>query len=221
MEETSTLINICISSNINYVENTYDIIIPSLLNSSTPSKNIYIFISGCAEEKNYINGDGINVYETKYSSFEFTPLIKIVEEQIYSKYWFLIHDTCEILNPNFFSIISNFPYNGSSTVALFNGLWSCNMGAYEWEYLNNSSNKLDQFKNLDNSPEKLIQIKTNIISHEDFLLNKKYSFTQDLKSESIITKNGNTKVIDYFSGIGIKKTKTTWGWSHIHTQYIN
>jgi hypothetical protein len=220
MEETYTSINICISSNINYIENTYNVIIPSLLNSSTPAENIYIFVSGCSKEKNYINKDKITVYETKYSSFEFTPLIKIIEEQIYSKYWFLIHDTCEIQNPNFFKTISNFPYNDSPSVALFNNSWSCNMGAYEWKYLNDSSDKINQFKNLDTSPEKLKEIKNKIISHEDFLLDKKYFFTQDLKSEFITTEDGNTKVIDYFNGIGIKKTKTTWGWANINIQYV-
>ena len=220
MESTHTPINICISSNIGYVGHTYNTIIPSLLTAATPPQNIHIFVSGCSESKSYINEDGINVYETTYSSFEFTPFIKIIEEQIYSKYWLLLHDTCEIVNPNFFQFISEFPYNNVPSVALFNGTWACNMGAYEWDYLNKSKDRINAFRNTDTSSEKLSELKRSIISNEDFLLDKVSSYTQIKESVDITTEQGSTKVVDHFVGVGVKKVKTTWGWHNINTQYV-
>jgi hypothetical protein len=214
-------IKIAISSNIGYIDKTYDIIVPSLINGGVPPRDINIFISSCPKNKSYINNDNVKIYETTYSSFEFTPLIQIIEDNLYSPYWLLLHDTCEIISNDFYTKLINHPYKESNSVAIFNSTWSCNMGAYKWEYLLSKQNEINQFKNIDTSPSKLTQLKKDIITKEDFLLDKINAFSQTLECQKIETLDGAIKIKDYFIEIGIIKTKTTWNWNKINIDYVN
>lgn len=209
------MINIAIASTKLFYEKSLPILIPSLIDSGIKKNKIHVFISGFDIFKKYIK-DEITYYELNHNSFEYSPLIEIVEKNIESKYWFLIHDTCKA-GPNFKKLIYNIPNTNPDKISP--KLWpSMSIGLYKYEYLLSVKDKIISIKNTDYSKESLLKWKNWGAPNEDYIL---------WKTEPCPVLYGNggweihkmenwyqTKTIrrtEYLPSIDLYKNKSNWG----------
>jgi hypothetical protein len=206
-------IKFCISSHISFYEKTYPILISSLLKSGVPSCDIYFFIGGCESYNKIEDPNGINIYEVNHNSIDFTSLISVMELNIYSPYWFLLHDTTYV-GSNFYKNILNYDYENKPAVALTYEI-GMNIGAYGWELLNNNLEKLLNFKNTDYSEESVQYYKKIGVPYEDWLLNeyRHYHYCKDPR-ETIydvdLYKTNIPRIIEVFKEIDLYKVKANW-----------
>ena len=118
-----------ISSHINYINVTEKEILPSLVDSGININDIYIFVGGYDSDYGYNKlSDSINKYSAPHNSLDFTGLISVIEMNIESDYWFLLHDTLYV-GPNFNKVVKEFNYENVDYVALTFDT-SMNIGAY-------------------------------------------------------------------------------------------
>ena len=111
----------------------------SLLQNNIPEENIVIVCAGSEKQEN-LN----NILYTNHNSYDHSALIEIIEQKIYSKYWFIMHDTCEA-GKDFYSLLSKIPitkkYYGMSEKA-----W-LNMGLFTQEFIDENQNYILSLKN--------------------------------------------------------------------------
>jgi acetyltransferase-like isoleucine patch superfamily enzyme len=88
-------IKIAIATNINFYKHSLPIVLESLVNCGIEKTQIFVFNAGFSEEKTE-KIDDITHYYLTHNSYEYSPLIEIVEKELVSDYWFLIHDTCKV-----------------------------------------------------------------------------------------------------------------------------
>ena len=183
-------IKFTISSHINSYEKTYPLLAQSLLESGVPAEDIYFFIGGFYEYAKIENENGINVYQVNHNSIDLTGLISVVDLELHSDYWFLLHDTCKV-GKQFYSKIKEFNYQ-SDTVALNDiRCASMNIGAYKMEYLYKIKQQLFQFKNQNYSADNMKLFKQLGIKYESIFLDKTYYYNY-----SLWTNNGIEDVYD-------------------------
>ena len=193
-------IKIAIASNKNFQEKTIPIILKSLLDNDIKKDDIVVFIAG----HDYTDEDTIDNIKYRYldfNSFEYSPLIDIVENNLESEYWFLIHDTCKVGN-NFKNLLYNIPYNKPQKIALKDSP-SMSIGLYSYEYLKSVQNKLLDIKNKDYSNNSINFWKNWGVPNEDYILWK------TLPSPEIYNNNLNWEVLDYKNWYGTNTTRRT------------
>ena len=193
-------IKIAIASNKNFQEKTIPIILKSLLDNDIKKDDIVVFIAG----HDYTDEDTIDNIKYRYldfNSFEYSPLIDIVENNLESEYWFLIHDTCKVGN-TFKNLLYNIPYNKPQKIALKDSP-SMSIGLYSYEYLKSVQNKLLDIKNKDYSNNSINFWKNWGVPNEDYILWK------TLPSPEIYNNNLNWKVLDYKNWYGTDTTRRT------------
>jgi hypothetical protein len=193
-------IKIAIASNKNFQEKTIPIILKSLLDNNIKKDDIVVFIAG----HDYTDEDTIDNIKYRYldfNSFEYSPLIDIVENNLESEYWFLIHDTCKVGN-NFKNLLYNIPYNKPQKIALKDSP-SMSIGLYSYEYLKSVQNKLLDIKNKDYSNNSINFWKNWGVPNEDYILWK------TLPSPEIYNNNLNWEVLDYKNWYGTDTTRRT------------
>lgn len=167
---------IAISSHIGFYEKTYPIIVNSLLNSGVNENDIYFFIGGC--EKYEKIDSRINLWKVDHNSIDFTGLISVLDLELTSDRWFLLHDTLYV-GSNFYSAISN--KTSDKKVINMSRLWPKNMGSYSQSYLEEiSETLLTEYKNKDLSLEYTKKFKEmNVKTENRFLLNEDF-FTEKM-----------------------------------------
>jgi hypothetical protein len=212
-------IKFTISSHINSYEKTYPVLVSSLLDSGVPAKDIYFFIGGSHRYSKIPNDDGINVFETDHNSIDFTGLISVLDLNLKSDYWFLLHDTCYV-GLNFYNFISNFNHNNADVVKMYFSI-SMNIGSYKQTYLENIKPQLMEFKNQDYTSETLQYFKKLSIQKEDIFLNTPtnliYNTSPGITEGPIdFYKNGSSRVIEHYNDIDVHKLKSNW---FIKSQY--
>lgn len=212
-------IKIAISSNKNFYKTTYPVIINSLLQSGVPNNDIYFFIGGFNHYKKIPNNENINLYQVNHQSLDFTGLISVLELNLYSDYWFLLHDTCYV-GLNFYNFISNFNHNNTDVVKMYFSI-SMNIGSYKQAYLENIKSQLMEFKNQDYTSETLQYFKKLSIQKEDIFLNIPtkliYNTSPGITEGPIdFYKNGSSRVIEHYNDIDVHKLKSNW---FIKSQY--
>jgi hypothetical protein len=195
-------------------ENTYPIIISSLLENGIPPEDIYFFVGGYDQVNKHITKEGINFIEVDQNSIDYTGLIAVLDLNIESTYWVLLHDTCYI-GPLFYDKILNYDYQNAPAVSLNIDL-SMNIGAYSWEYLKTIQNDLMSFRNTDYSVESIQKWKILGVENEDKYLSSyrdkyHYSSLPRTQSEPIDLYNtGVFRIIEHFSEIDFYKLKANW-----------
>jgi len=212
------MIKIAISSNINFSEKSLPIIIPSLLEVGISKEDIYVFINGCDIYENKTQNN-INYFYLNYNSYEYTPLIEIVEKELKSEYWFLIHDTCKV-GKNFKNFLYNIPESKPEKMALKNKP-AMSIGSYRYDYLLTVKDKLLSIKNYDLSKESLMKWKLWGVPNEDYILwmsePKPFIYNNDNRWDVIDYKNWfSTKTIrrtEYYYSLDLYKNKSNWGQS--------
>ena len=204
-------IKFAISSHINYVESTESKLINSLLNSGVNVNDIYTFIGGYDVSSGYNKLDGeTHRFSVPHNSMDFTGLISVIELDIESDFWFLIHDTCYV-GGNFYNTIKNFNYENVDYVALTFDT-SMNMGSYRWSYIQEKKEQILTYKNIDDND--LQSFKKRLIDEEDvFIKPKTHSYCKDnRKTEGPYDyyKNNTQRIIEYFPTIDLFKIKANW-----------
>lgn len=211
-------IKIAVATNINFYKLSLPIIIESLLSSGIEKSQIYIFNAGFTEDKRE-EIDGITHYYLSHNSYEYSALIEIVEKQLISEYWFLIHDTCKV-GPKFKELLYNIPDSKPEKLALKDSP-AMSIGTYRYDYLLSLSDKLISIKNTDYSEGALQRWKRWGVPNEDFILWK--STPQPLiynnnKNWNIVAYENwygtnTTRRTEYYPSLDIYKNKSNWGQS--------
>jgi hypothetical protein len=90
-----------ISSHVSSFGYAQKLLKASLLKNNIPEENIYTVVADTKSNK--IEN---NIILTDHNSYDHTAIIEIAKRNIYSKYWFIIHDTCECGN-QFYNLLKN------------------------------------------------------------------------------------------------------------------
>lgn len=214
----SGAIRFCISSCQKFAPHTLPVIIPSLLACGIRKQDILVVIGGSSSRRMACI-DGIDYLTTVQNSFEYTPLIEVVEHFMVSPFWFLLHDTC-IAGPSFNKLVHQPPVG--EKVAMKHSP-SMSIGLYQGEYLLRHRERLLAIKNLDNSAESLQQWKQWGVPNEDYMLWKLQDTTTHLyhpelhgqdewnyQGHADLYGTGMPRRIEYFPQLDLKKAKSNW-----------
>jgi hypothetical protein len=210
------MIKIAVATNKNFFEKSLQIIIPSLLKAGINPIDIHIFNAGYDEYDNEIR-EGIVYHYLKHNSYEYSPLIEIVEREIESEYWFLIHDTCKV-GLQFKKLLYEIPNSKPVKMALRRKP-AMSIGLYKYEYLLTVKEKLIGIKNTDYSKQSMMKWKLWGVPNEDYILLMQppspIIYNND-NSVSIVDYNNwfNTNTIrrtEYYPSLDIYKNKSNWG----------
>lgn len=208
-------IKIAISTNIKFYKISLPVLLKTLKECGINDKDIYVFNGGFNEEKIEII-DNIKYYFVRQNSYEYTPLIEIVEREIISDYWFLIHDTCKV-GPEFNNLLyNNIPSYFPEKIAICNHP-AMSIGLYKYDYLLSVKEKLIDIKNLDLSEESMIKWKIWGVPNEDYIMFKTYPEPLVIKDERQNLgydnwyKTSTTRIVEYYPSFDIYKNKSNWG----------
>jgi hypothetical protein len=118
-------IKFVISSHISSYNYAPEKLISSLIKNNIKEQNIIVVCGG-----NDVKNIKKNTFFTDHNSFDHTALIEIIEEEIDSNLYFVLHDTCEFGN-NFSNLLSKYkmnkPFKSITEMAWLNmGLFSNN-----------------------------------------------------------------------------------------------
>jgi hypothetical protein len=212
-------IKFCISSNNNFSQQTFPVIIPSLLASGISPSDIY-FIEGGHIYRSVSFTDGVNYIKTPNNSFDLTGLIDIVENSLQSDYWVLLHDTCRV-GRDFYKLVKNIPHN-CEKIAL-KRFPSMSIGAYKYSYLKKYEQKLLKAKNTNYDKDYLQQFKQWCIDNEDYMLwgedNTACSIYNThlhiptnfvVVNESSWYKSNTQRRVEYYPQLDLYKSKSNW-----------
>ena len=200
-----------ISSHINYINITEKEILSSLVDSGIDINDIYIFVGGYDSGYGYNKlSESINKYSAPHNSLDFTGLISVLEMNIESDYWFLLHDTLYV-GPNFNKVVKEFDYENVDYVALTFDT-SMNIGSYKWSYMQKRKNEILKYKN--NNNDDIQSFKRKLINEEDFFLKPKKHYYCSLDRKTIPAtdyyKNNTQRIVEYFPEIDLYKIKANW-----------
>lgn len=198
-----------ISSHIEFHEKTYPIIVKSLIDSGVPPKDIYFFIGGC-DKVEQVEGKEVNVWKVDHNSIDFTGLIAVLELNLRSDRWFLLHDTLYV-GPNFYKHVNSHP-NHPDVIGM-SKMWSKNMGSFSQSYLLNIAHwLLVEYRNKDLSKESAARFKTMNIDTENRFLkdNDYYTYKQPIIQKAGIDfyNSGTLRDIQYYFDIDIYKIQS-------------
>jgi hypothetical protein len=219
-------IKIAIASNNNFYQKSLPIIIPSLNECGIANEDIHIFIAGVGTEGKQDN-NGMTFYQLEHNSYEYSPLIEIIDKQLEADYWFLIHDTCKV-GPKFKELLYNIPENKPDKIAL-RPTPAMSIGLYKYEYLLTVKDKLMGIRNTDLSIESLKKWKHWGVSAEDYILwqTEPHPLIYDRKDNNLDHKDGDMILIgqedwyktgiirrtEYYPALDLYKNKSNWGQS--------
>lgn len=206
-------IKFAISSHINSYEKTYELIVKSLIKSGIPLNDIYFFIGGFDKYEKCENILNINMYYVDHNSMDFTALISVLDLNLESDYWFLLHDTLYV-GDNFYNNILNFNHSNYNTIKMTNDSKSMNIGSYKWSYLQSNKFHILSMRNTDYSDNGLQNIKNINVFKEDFIFednNIAYNTSiRNVNGPLDFYGNGVDRIVEHFVDIDIFKIKANW-----------
>ena len=213
-------VRFCISTCKKFAPHTIPVIIPSLLAAGIAEEEILI-VNGGQTVRTSTNYKGVPMLLTQQNSFEYTPLIEIVEHSMASEYWFLLHDTC-IAGPLFKQLAYEPPVERPEKVAM-KQTPSMSIGLYRHDYLMAHKDRLMAIKNMDSSPEALQQWKQWGVPNEDYMLWKLQDVPCHVYHPSLHGPDewnyqghadpygtGMQRRIEYFPQLHLAKAKSNW-----------
>ncbi len=128
-----------ISSHVSSFDYAQKLLKASLLKNNIPEENIYTVVADT--ENNKIEN---NVISTDHNSYDHTAIIEIAKRNIYSKYWFIMHDTCECGN-QFYNLLKN-KIIVKDYVAMSEMAW-LNMGLFSNNFIQENKNYILSLEN--------------------------------------------------------------------------
>lgn len=214
-------INIAVASNIKFYKKALPVLLTSLKEANINNSQIHIFIGGFPEYK-FEKKDDYNIHFINQNSYEYSPLIEIVEKELKSQYWFLIHDTCKV-GPRFKELLYNIPDSLPEKIALKEHP-SMSMGLYRYDYLLSLKEKLLAIKNTDFSEESMIKWKDWGVYNEDYIMFKTpptpswYPAKKTMITQGVENWFGTDtlRIVEYYPGLDVYKNKANWGQTNGH-----
>ena len=212
-------IKIAVATNKNFYESTLPIIIPSLINGGINPNDIHIFNAGFDEYKYEFKND-IHYHFLDHNSYEYSPLIEIVDKQLESEYWFLVHDTCKF-GPNFKQLLYNIP-EGAIKLSL-NNKPAMTMGTYKYDYLLSVKDKIMSIRNTDYSEQSMNHWKIWGVPNEDYIMwmTEPMPMIYNNDARWVVADNDNwfgtntQRRTEYYFSLDLYKNKSNWGQSPI------
>ena len=204
------MIKIGIITNIKFYEKTLPSVIPSLLAAGIEKEDIHIFNNGHKEYRSIVE-DGITHHYLDHHSNENGLFITVLEKELYSEYWFLIHDTARV-GPNFKTLLYNIPESKPEKVAMTT-YPSGSMGSYRYDYLLTQKEKIFALKN---------EWRLAALTNEDIILWKTdprpvcYNGYEEY-CRQIISMDDNwfgtstKRITEYYPSLDLYKNKSNWG----------
>jgi hypothetical protein len=221
MKLSPSSVRFCISTCQKFAPHTLPVIVPALLQSGVAKESILIVNGGWKASAETTDGQGVSMLLTPQNSFEYTPLIEIVEQGIESDYWFLLHDTC-IPGALFHELALSLPVEAPEKVAL-KTTPSMSIGIYRMDYLMHHKERLLAIKNMDSSAESLQAWKQWGVPNEDYMLWKLGDAPTHLyhpdrhgpdewnyQGHSDVYGTGFARRIEYFPQLDLAKAKSNW-----------
>lgn len=210
------MVKIAIATNKKYFINTLPILINSLISCGIEKEDIFVFNSGYDEEFSDII-EGIKYFFLAQNSYEYSPLISIVEKELKSEYWFLLHDTCKV-GLNFKKLLYNIPSDKPDKLALKTKP-AMSIGAYKYDYLIANKDKLLKIKNMDYSASEMRRWKLWGVPNEDYILwmtEPEPIIYNNINEWSIVGYenwygSGTIRRTEYYPSLDLYKNKANWG----------
>jgi hypothetical protein len=212
-------VRFCISTCKRFASHTLGTIIPSLIRTGIGTNEILI-VNGGQEDWRIDHYGDVPMICTPQNSFEYTPLIEIVEHNLTSPFWFLLHDTC-IAGPAFKSLAYE-PPEGFEKVAMKHTP-SMSIGLYSMDYLMRHKDRLTAIKNMDSSPQALQSWKQWGVPNEDYMLWKLQDSPTGLyhpdkhgadewnyQGHADVYGTGMPRRVEYFPQLDLFKAKSNW-----------
>jgi hypothetical protein len=216
-------IKICISTTKSYANETIPILVNQLVECNVNMEDIFVFEGG---HNAYSVNKSVRYhhYLTNHNSFDLTSLISILELNLYSEHWLLLHDTIEIdksfkikfftINPNRYDCmpLTNFP--------------SMNIGIYSNEFLLKNKDFILKQKNEDYSCEKIQETKKNAIEMEDYLFQNSNNIklinyhVRHLSNSKIVNYKNSNRLREYYSQLGLIKYKANFERKEIYIVHL-
>jgi hypothetical protein len=211
------MIKIAVNSNKKYFGSTYNEVVDGLVESGVNREDIYFFVGGYEKYDLFVD-DGVNVYKCDNNSIDFTCLIGIVELDLKSDHWFVIHDTV-FIGKEFYSKIKDFDKDQLAT-PIYVGM-SSNMGMYSDKLIQEKKQSILDKKNIDYSEQSIQNYKKLNVKWEDFLINeyKSKAYCKEAPvthGPSDVYGNGVQRIIEYHECIDLYKIKANW---HLRDSY--
>jgi hypothetical protein len=208
---------IAISSVKKFSPYTLPIIIPSLLKAGIKESEIVIFEGGYYERDIGTYGSIIHI-RVAHNSFDYTALIDIVENELESDYWFLLHDTCKA-GPNFGKLVRDLPEGDPDVVCMLGfDPGTMNICAYKYSYLLSKKQEILKLKNtdyedLDSAKRKATEAENTL--QEGYTLYHPELFVEDLNAgaSSIYKDSGVNRNERYFKNLDLTKYQANFGCS--------
>jgi hypothetical protein len=213
-------VKFCISTCRLFFEHSLPVILSSLHHAGVKPSEIVV-INGGWEASLEDEFNGSRMVLTRQNSIDLTALIEVVEREINSEYWFLLHDTC-IAGPSFKELVYDVPANCPQKVALRSHP-SMNIGLYKMEYLMTNQAHLLQAKNLDHSPAAIQYWKRWAVINEDHMLwnvpaTPTHVYHQHLHPpdgyilhpDEDVYGTGKIRRMEYFPQLDLLKAKSNW-----------
>jgi hypothetical protein len=149
-EEVNTEgINFIIPTHKKYEETTLPRLLKSLIEVNGISPKNILVVSGAWEEYQEYLQDDVMHHCVTHNSFDHTGLIDIVENNIKSRYWFNIQDTCE-LGVHFWDRLKAFDKKDYEYISVDNSGF-LNMGLFSWKFIEENKNYIMSLKNCSKS----------------------------------------------------------------------
>jgi hypothetical protein len=221
MQLSPSSVRFCISTCKKFAPHTIPVIVPSLLATGIAKEHILIVNGGWEAPLTLTDYEGVPMLLTQQNAFEYTPLIEILENNIASDYWFLLHDTC-IAGPLFPSLALSLPVEAPEKVAM-KGTPSMSIGLYRMDYLQRHRDRLMAIKNHDSSPEALQYWKQWGVPNEDYMLWKLSDVPTHVyhpdrhgpdewnyQGHADPYNTGHARRIEYFPQLDLYKAKSNW-----------
>lgn len=199
-------IKFIINTYINQNKYIYEKLIKSLIDNNIDPKNIYLVIGGCEEEKSEINS--INFHYVKHNSYDHTGLINIIDKNIKSDYWFVLHDTCSV-GPNFYSKLLKKSFAEHNPILEEGWL---NMGLFSQRFIDENKKYILSLRNCDKMQAILSEKMYPRLGKSSFL-NSKSDY--DLQSAFDVYGDNTERSVVYFPEIDLYKYQTYYHNSEI------
>lgn len=210
------MIKIAIASNKKFYKLTLPIVVQSLMDVGIEPEDIHVFIAGY-DNYSFEVINKINYHKLDHNSYEYSPLIEIVNRELQSEYWFLIHDTCKV-GPKFKQLLYDIPHPKPHKMAL-RSKPSMSIGLYSYDYLMTLKEQLSTIRNTDYSEESMMKWKLWGVPNEDWILwlhePAPIIYGGVVACEVVDHDNwygtGITRRTEYYQSLDLYKNKSNWG----------
>lgn len=203
-------VSFAIPTVVHYIEKTIPVVVDSLLSNNVQREQIHVFINSSDKNVNEVI-DGITYHHHMgLSYFEWLSPKLIMERNLQSTWWFLLHDTVKF-GPRFEVQFDEFMKTNDKRIVKLTPVHSNSIGMLHQEIFNEHKQFfLDKFTDLEKFDDLIERKRWCIQSENSYLRLEDFSYFQ--KEEEIYTPHRMSpyevlRVEEYFHGVDMTKYK--------------